>query len=84
MAWRQLAPKVGSDTYREVCAGLHADVLERVAHALPNPAALRAAALREAAAANAPLDEVVAAARLFQWLLPGLVTHVAHLRAQLA
>jgi hypothetical protein len=84
MAWRQLAPKVGSDTYREVCAGLHADVLERVAHALPNPAALRGAALREAAAADAPLDEVVAVARLFQWLLPGLVTHVAYLRAQLA
>ena len=37
-----------------------------------------------AAAADAPLDEVIAVARLFQWRLPGRVTHVAHLRAQLA
>ena len=83
VAWRQLAPQVHGDAYREICAALHADVLERVAHALPNPAALRGAALREAAAADAPLDEVVAVARLFQWLLPGLVTNVAFLRAQL-
>ncbi|OIQ77440.1 (R)-2-haloacid dehalogenase [mine drainage metagenome] len=83
-AWRPLASRVRSDAYRQICAELHADVLARVAHALPNPAALRGAALREAAAADAPLDEVLAVARLFQWLLPGLVANVAFLRAQLA
>ncbi len=83
-AWRQLAPHVRSDAYRQICDDLHAGVLERVAHALPNPAGLRGRALREAAAADAPLDEVITVARLFQWLLPGLVTNVAFLRAQLA
>ncbi|MBU6259140.1 MAG: hypothetical protein KGL18_01700 [Burkholderiales bacterium] len=83
-AWRKLAPQVQSEAYRQLCDELHADVLERVAHALPNPAALRGEALRAAAAADAPLAEVIAVARLFQWLLPGLVTNVAFLREQLA
>ena len=82
-AWHQLAPHVRSDAYRQICDELHAEVLQRVAHALPNPAGLRGEALRQAAAADAPLDELVAVARLFQWLLPGLVTNVALLRAQL-
>jgi hypothetical protein len=83
-AWHHLATHVRSDAYRQICDELHADVLERVAHALPNPAGLRARALRDAATADAPLDELVAVARLFQWLLPGLVTNIALLRAQLA
>lgn len=83
-AWQQLAPQLRSDTYRHICDELHAEVLQRVAHALPNPQRLRGQALREAAAADAPLPEVIAVARLFQWLLPGLVTNVAFLRAQLA
>jgi hypothetical protein len=83
-AWQQLSPHVQSDAYRQICDELHAAVLDRVAHALPNPARLRGQALREAAAADAPLSEIVAMARLFQWLLPGLLTNVAFLRAQLA
>ncbi len=82
-AWQQLAPHVRSEAYRQICDELHAGVLERIAHALPNPARLRGQALREAAAVDAPLSEVVAVARLFQWLLPGLITNVAFLRAQL-
>jgi len=39
--------------------------------------------LRAAAVADAPLPEVLGVARLFQWLLPGLVTNIAFLRAQL-
>ena len=83
-AWQRLSPHVQSDTYRRICDALHAAVLDRVAHALPNPARLRGQALREAAAADTPLPEIVAMARLFQWLLPGLITNVAFLRAQLA
>ena len=83
-AWQQLLPYVRSDAYRQSCDELHAEVLERVAHALPNPAGLRGLALREAAATDAPLDEIIAVARLFQWLLPGLVTNVALLRAHLS
>ncbi|MDE2271490.1 MAG: hypothetical protein KGJ94_05845 [Xanthomonadaceae bacterium] len=82
-AWQHLAPHVRSDAYRQICEEVHAEVLERVTHAVPNPAGLSGQALREAAAEDAPLDEVVAVARLFQWLLPGLVTNVAFLRAQL-
>ncbi len=82
-AWNGLASRVQGDDYRAICDELHAGVLERVAHALPNPAALRGEALRAAAAADAPLAEVLAVARLFQWLLPGLVTNIAFLRAQL-
>ncbi len=33
---------------------------------------------------DAPFEEIRGMCRLFQWLLPGLVTNVAYLRAQLA
>jgi len=32
---------------------------------------------------DAPLEEVLQMSRLFQWLLPGLVTNIAYFRAQL-
>jgi hypothetical protein len=41
------------------------------------------AALKAAAEADAPLEEVLAMCRLFQWLLPGLVVNVAFFREQL-
>jgi hypothetical protein len=48
-----------------------------------NPGGLTSAALRAAAASDAPLEEVLAVCRLFQWLLPGLVANVAFFRHQL-
>jgi len=47
------------------------------------PCEISSAALIDAAKQDAPLEEIVAMCRLFQWLLPGLVTNIAYLRAQL-
>jgi hypothetical protein len=82
-AWRDLAPRISDPAHAAICDTVHRDALERVAHALPNPAGLDGEELRAAAAADAPLAEVLGVARLFQWLLPGLVTNIAFLRAQL-
>jgi hypothetical protein len=54
-----------------------------VAQALPNPGGLRSQALIAAAAKDAPLSEIREMVRLFQWLIPGLMTNVAYLRAQI-
>jgi hypothetical protein len=50
---------------------------------LPNPGGITAETLRRAAEKDAPFEEIRDVCRLFQWLLPGLVTNVAYLRAQL-
>jgi hypothetical protein len=50
---------------------------------LPNPAALTSEVLRNAAHSDGKPDEILQVTRLFQWLLPGLVTNVAFFRAQL-
>lgn len=82
-AWQQLAPVVRSDAYRQAVEREH-DTAVRLALALPNPAALESARLIQAANDDATWEEVIAVVRLFQWLLPGLATNVAWLRAQLA
>jgi len=51
---------------------------------LPNPGNLTAEALRRAAETDAGPAEVLQVCRLFQWLLPGLITNVAYFRHQLA
>ena len=69
-AWGDLQPHVQSRKY-EASLGL------------PNPEGLTSAALRQAAEADASGDEVLNVVRLFQWLLPGLITNVAFFRQQL-
>jgi len=61
---------------------VHAD-FATAAHAMPNPSGLTAQALRDAAEADASLEEILEVVRLFQWLLPGLITNVAFFRHQL-
>ncbi len=82
LAWDDLAPVVATPAYESLVAGIHAKIVA-AARALPNPHGLSGADLREAAAADAPVAEVLEMTRLFQWLLPGLVTNVAYMRYQL-
>jgi hypothetical protein len=83
LAWSDLRESVVTETYEAVCQACHERVARLAAEELPNPGGLSSAALRRAAEADASLDEVVHMCRLFQWLLPGLITNVAFLRHQL-
>ncbi len=84
IAWSDLREVAGQPPHERLCQAYHDQLLRAALEILPNPGDLRGAALRDAAAADAPLDEVIAVARLFQWLLPGLGTNVAYLKSQLA
>ncbi|WP_420328346.1 hypothetical protein [Mameliella sp.] len=81
-AWADLKRAVVRDDYEHHVARVH-DRAVVLAASLPNPTRLSSDALREAAAADATCEEVLAVARLFQWLLPGLALNVAYLREQL-
>jgi hypothetical protein len=81
-AWGDLKSRVGGSAHEAVARAAHDGALD-LARTLPNPAGLSAARLQEAAAKDAPLAEIVAVARLFFFLLPGLVTNVAFFRHQL-
>jgi hypothetical protein len=83
LAWADLRPVVRSAAHEAICAAVHAQALQTVSRILPNPGGLDSARLLEAATRDAPVAEVVQMARLFQWLLPGLVTNVAFFRQQL-
>ncbi|PIW29474.1 MAG: hypothetical protein COW30_04985 [Rhodospirillales bacterium CG15_BIG_FIL_POST_REV_8_21_14_020_66_15] len=82
-AWSDLRQVAGGEAHATICANLHARILDQVLNGLPNPGGLESAALRTAAEKDAPLAEIIAVARLFQWLLPGLSLNVAFLRTQL-
>ena len=82
LAWTDLKPKIGTPTYPAIVARVHQRVC-KTASQLPNPGALSSQMLRHAAAQDASYEEILAVVRLFQWLLPGLVTNVAFFRAQL-
>jgi hypothetical protein len=81
-AWVDLKTVVNGAQYEEIVQGVHARAAA-AARTLPNPGGLTSAALRQAVEKDAPLEEVLAMCRLFQWLLPGLVTNVAFFRRQL-
>ncbi len=81
-AWVDLKTVVTGAEYEEIVQGVHDRAVEAVRN-LPNPNELTSAALVGAAEADAPLQEVLAMCRLFQWLLPGLVVNVAYFRHQL-
>lgn len=83
LAWNDLRKSVGSVEHEAVCQACHDRVAMLAAEELPNPGQLSSQALRQAAEADASLDEVIQMCRLFQWLLPGLITNVAFLRHQL-
>lgn len=84
LAWADLKPVVREDSYESACAGIHAFLVKSVTEELPNPGGLTAAALQGAAGRDAPLEEVREVCRLFQWLLPGLITNVAFFRHALS
>ncbi len=82
MAWADLRPVAGTEAHEALAGEVHDRAVE-AARTLPTPGGLGPAALRAAAERDAPLAEVLEMCRLFQWLLPGLVTNVAFFRHQL-
>ena len=84
LAWADIRPALLAAKTDPICDELHLRTVDLIRDGLPNPGCLSSSALIQAARQDAPLDEVINMCRLFQWLLPGLVTNVAYLRAQLA
>jgi len=82
LAWQQLRPHISTQAYNARVLSVHEHSIELVNN-LPNPSGICAASLQAAAQTDARLDEVLQMSRLFQWLLPGLVTNVAFFRHQL-
>lgn len=82
-AWADMRPNLVASKTDQICEALHQRCVALVRDGLPNPGKLTSDALIKAAKQDAPLEEIIAMCRLFQWLLPGLVTNVAFLRAQL-
>ena len=83
LAWKDLRGKVGSPEHEAITQACHDRVAELAAERLPNPGGLSSSNLQRAAEADASLEEVLQVCRLFQWLIPGLITNVAYLRHQL-
>ena len=83
LAWNGLRDKVGTSRHEEITRACHDRAAKSAAEELPNPGGLSSKALRQAAEADASLDEVIQVCRLFQWLIPGLITNVAYFRHQL-
>lgn len=81
-AWGDLRTIAGTPTHERLTQAIHERAVG-MARTLPNPGALSRQALCAAAERDAPFTEIVEMARLFQWLLPGLVTNVAYFRQQL-
>lgn len=83
LAWKDLKPAVSVPGHEALCTEIHRRAVRFAVTGLPNPGGLSSATLRAAAERDAPVAEILQVARLFQWLLPGLVANVAFLRAQL-
>jgi hypothetical protein len=83
LAWADLREVAGRPDHEAICQECHDRVAELAAEGLPNPGGLSSDVLRRAAVTDASLEEVVQMCRLFQWLLPGLITNVAYFRDQL-
>ncbi len=83
-AWSDLRRVAGTPAHEAICQAVHDRCVVLAEKSLPNPGGIRAQALHAAAEKDTPLEEVRDVCRLFQWLLPGLITNVAYLRAQLA
>ena len=83
LAWEDLSSCLETSAYESICQTCHNQVANLAAQDLPNPGELSSEALRYAANADGDLGEVIQVCRLFNWLLPGLITNVALLRHQL-
>ena len=83
LAWNDLRDKAGTSLHEEITLACHERAARLAAEVLPNPGGLSSKALRQAAEADASLDEIIQVCRLFQWLIPGLITNVAYFRHQL-
>lgn len=84
LAWSDLREAATTTAHGVLCEALHQRCVFAAKQTLPNPGSLSSDALRRAAERDGSLEDIIAMCRLFQWLLPGLVTNVAFLRAQLA
>ncbi|GCB05228.1 hypothetical protein PSUB009319_28590 [Ralstonia sp. SET104] len=82
MAWGDLRRIVGTPAHEELAQLVHDRAVE-IARTLPNPGGITSQTLRAAAERDAPFEEILEMTRLFQWLLPGLVTNIAYFRLQL-
>jgi len=82
-AWGDLRAVVTTSAHEAICQQLNDTCVQQVTDHLPNPGKLTAQTLRQAATQDGDLEEIRDVCRLFQWLLPGLITNVACLRAQL-
>ncbi len=80
-AWGDLRTTIPTNAYQTIVADIHHATVE-TALALPNPGGLTVDRLR--AAVGDSNEEIAEVVRLFQWLLPGLVTNIAFYRAQWA
>lgn len=81
-AWVDLKQVAGGPEHEAIVQAVHERALGHALE-LPNPGGLTGADLRAAAEQDASLEELIEVCRLFQWLLPGLVTNVAYFRRQL-
>lgn len=83
LAWSDLKRVVSTPGYKIITDHIHARLIRQAHVDLPNPGRLTSDALRQAAAEDAPIEEILDVVRLFQWLLPGLTANIAFLRAHL-
>ncbi len=83
LAWKGLKPAIKTSEHAGICMKVHRQANRLMGELLPNPGEMTASTLRKAAERDGDPVEILQVARLFQWLLPGLVTNVAFFRAQL-
>jgi hypothetical protein len=83
IAWKNLRVHIARPEYEACCRHVHEHALNIVTEIFANPGGLSSRQLREAAAQDGDTAEILQVARLFQWLLPGLVINVAYMRAEL-
>ena len=81
-AWADLERVVATPEYEATVENVHNRFVEE-AMKLPNPTGATADDIKKAAERSVSLERVLEVNQLFQWLLPGLITNVAFLRAQL-
>ncbi|WP_068114361.1 hypothetical protein [Tropicimonas marinistellae] len=82
IGWSDLKAVISSPAYDSAVERVH-DAAVDLARTLPNATGLTPEDLSAAASRDGAPGEVLAVVRLFQWLLPGLITNVAFLRHQL-
>jgi len=79
-AWKSLRPWIGSDEHEGICLQLHEVANHLVSSVIPNPERLSRGNFSQEVLQK---QEILQTTRLFQWLLPGLITNVALFKRQL-